>query len=110
MADRRGQGDPPGVEVPGVGGDGTTPPESGSSVDDRHTSAGTTDAGARGRWTLFQHFPPGLDPTGNRPPAGASSGSSHLEAAPSGAGTHLGEGQPPDVSTWGGGSVPLLAR
>jgi len=79
-------------------------------VDDRHTSAGTTDAGARGQRCLFQTLPPGLDPTGTRPPAGAPSGSSHPEVAPSGAGTHLGGGQPPDVITWSGGSVPQPAR
>jgi len=70
-------------------------------VDERHTSAGTTDAGARGQRTLFQPLPPGLDPTGTRPPAGAVSGSTHVEVAPPGAGTHLGGGQPPDVTTWG---------
>jgi len=109
MADGGGHGDPPGVEVPGVGGDGTSPPGGGSSVDDRHTSAGTTDAGARGQRTLFQPFPPGLDPTGTRPPAGAPSGSTHLETR-SGAGTHFGVGQPPDVTTWVSGSVPPPGR
>ena len=79
-------------------------------MDDRHTSAGTTDAGARGQRTLFQPLPPGLYPTGTRPLAGAPSGSTHLEAAPPGAGTHFGLGQPPDVTTWGGGSVPPPAR
>jgi len=79
-------------------------------VDDRHTRAGTTDAGARGQRALFQPLPPGLDPTGTRPPAGAPSGSTHPEAAPSGAGTHFGGGQPPDVTTWGCGSVPPPAR
>jgi len=79
-------------------------------VDDRHTSAGTTDAGARGQRTLFQPLPSGLDPTGTRPPAGAPSGTSHLEVAPPGAGTHIGGGQPPDVTTSGGGSVPPPAR
>jgi len=56
-------------------------------VDDRHTSAGTTDVRARGQRTLFQPLPQGLDPTGTRPPAGAPSGSTHTEAVPSGAGT-----------------------
>jgi len=110
MADGGGNGGPPGVEVPGVGGDGPSPPGGGSSVDDRHISAGTTDAGARGQRTLFQPLSPGLDSTGTRPPAGAPSGSTHLEVARPGAGTHLGGGQPPDVTTWGGGSVPPPAR
>jgi len=110
MADGGGDGDPLGVEVPGVGGDGISPPEGGSSVDDRHTSAGTTDAGARGRRTLFQPLPPGLDSTGTRHPSGAPSGRTHPEAVPSGAGTHFGGGQLPDVTTWGGGSVPPAAR
>jgi len=79
-------------------------------VDDRHTSAGTTDAGARGQRTLFQPLPPSLDSTGIRPPAGAPSGSPHLDVAQPGAGTHLGGGQPPDITTWGGGSVPPPAR
>jgi len=110
MADGGGHGDPPGFQGPGVGGDGSSPPGGGSSVDDRHTSSGTTDADARGQRALFQPLPPGLDPTGTRPPAGARSGSTHPEAAPSGAGTHFGGGQPPDVTTWGGGSVPPPAR
>jgi len=110
MADGGGHGDPPGVSVPGVGGDGSSPPGGGSSVEDRHTGGGTTDAGAREQRTLFQPFPPGLDPTGTRPPVGAPSGSTHPEAAPSVAGTHLGGGQPPDVTTCGGGSVPPPAR
>jgi len=59
-------------------------------VDDRHTSAGTTDAGALGERILFQPLPPGIDPTGNCPPAGAPSGNTHPGAALSGAGTHLG--------------------
>jgi len=79
-------------------------------VDDRHISAGTTDAGARGQRTLFQPFPQGFDSTGTRPPAGAPSGSTHLEVARPGAGTHPGRGQPPDVTTWGGGSAPPPAR
>jgi len=79
-------------------------------VDDRHTSAGTTDVRARGQRTLFQPLPQGLDPTGTRPPAGAPSGSTHTEAVPSGAGTHFGRGQLTDVTTWGGGSVPPPAR
>jgi len=79
-------------------------------VDDRHTSADTTDAGARGQRTLFHPLPPGLDPPETRPPAGAPSGSTHPEAAPPGAGPHLGRGQPPDVTTWGGRSVPPSAR
>jgi len=86
------------------------PPGGGSSLDDRHTSSGTTDAGARGQRTWFQPLPQGLDPTGTRPPASAPSGSTHPEVAPPGAGTHIGGGQPPDVSTWGGGSVPPPAR
>ena len=53
---------------------------------------------------------PGLYPTGTRPPAGASSGSPHPEAAPCGAGNHFGGGQSPDVTTKGGGSVPPPAR
>jgi len=110
MADGGGHGDPPGVAVPGVGGDGSSPPGGGSSVDDCHTSAGTTDAGARGQREFYQPFPPGLYPTGTRPPAGAPLGSTHLEVPPPGAGTHLGGGQPPDVTTWGGGSVPPPAR
>jgi len=110
MADGRGNGDPPGVDVPGIRGDGSYPPGGGSSVDDRQTSAGTTDAGARGQRTLFQPLPPGFDPTGTRPPAGAPSGSTHHEVAPPGGGTHFGGGQPPDVTTWGGGSVPPPAR
>jgi len=110
MADGGGNGDPPGVEVPGAGADEITPPGGGSSVDDRHTSAGTTDAGARGARTLFKPLPPGLDPTGTRSPAGAPSGSTHPEAVLSGAGTHFGVGQLPDVTTWGGGSVPPPAR
>jgi len=79
-------------------------------VDNRHTSVGTTDARTRGQRTLFQPLPTGLDPTATRPPAGAPSGSTHLEAAPSGAGTHLGEEHPPDVTSWRGGSVPPPAR
>jgi len=110
MADCGGHGDPHGVDVPGVGGDGCPPPGSGSSVDDRHTSAGTTDAGARGQRTLFQPLPPGLDPSGIRPPAGAPLGSTYPEVAPPGAGTPLGRGQPPDVTAWGGASVPPPAR
>ena len=58
-------------------------------MDDRHTSAGTTDAGAPGQRTLFQPLSLGRDPTGTRPPAGAPSGSTHPEAALSGAGTHF---------------------
>jgi len=110
MADGVGNGDPSGVEVPGAGADETSPPEGGSSVDDRHTSTGTTDAGAREARTLFQFLPRGLDQTGTRPPAGAPSGSTHPEAVLSGAGTHFGVGQLPDVTTWGGGSVPPPAR
>jgi len=110
MADGGGHGDPPGVDVPGVGGDGSPRPGGGSSVDDRHTSAGTTYAGALGQRTLFQPFPPGLDLTGTRPPAFAPLGSTHPEVAPPGAGTHLGGVQPPDVTTWGDGSVPPPAR
>jgi len=110
MADGGGNGDPPGVEVPGVGGDGFPPPGGGSSVDDRHTSACTTDVGARGARTSFQPLPPGLDPTGPHPPAGAPLRSTHPEAALSGAGTHFCVGQLPDVTTWGGGSVPPPAR
>jgi len=53
MADCGGNGDSPGVEVPGAGEDEITPRGGGSSVDDRHTSAGTTDAGARRERTLF---------------------------------------------------------
>jgi len=110
MADGGGNGDPPGVEVPGAGADGTSPPGGGSSVDDRHNSTGTTDAGAHWERTLFQPLPPGLDPTGTRPPAGAPSGRTHPEAVLWGAGTHFGVGQLPDVTTWGGGSVPRQAR
>jgi len=110
MADGGGDGDPPGVEVPGAGAIETSPFGGGSSVDDRHSSVGTTDAGAHGQRTLFQPLPPGLDPTGTRPPAGALSGSTHPEAVLSGAGTYFGEGQLPNVTTWGGGSVPPPAR
>ena len=110
MANGGGHGDLSGAEVPGVGGDGSFPTGGGSSVDDRHPSAGTTDAGARGQRLLFQFLPPGLDPTGTRPPAGAFSGSTDPEAAPSGAGTPFGGGQPPDVTTWGGEYVPPQAR
>jgi len=110
MAEGGGHGDPPGVQVPGVGGDGTAPSGGGSSVEDRHTSAGTTDAGARGQRTVFQPLPMGLDSTGTRLPPSALSGRTHPEAAPSGAGTHFGGGQPPDVTTWGSESVPLPAR
>jgi len=59
---------------------------------------------------LFKPLPPGLDPTGTRSPAGAPSGSTHPEAVLSGAGTHFGVGQLPDVTMWGGGSVPPPAR
>jgi len=110
MADGGGHGGPPGVEVAGVGGDGTSPPGCGSSVDDRHISADTTDAGARGRRTLFLPLPPGLHPTGTRRSAGASSGSSHPGVAPSGSGNHFGGGQPRDVTARGDGSVPPPAR
>jgi len=109
LADGGGNGDPPGVEVPGAGVDEITPPGGGSSIDDRHTSAGTTDAGARRERTLLQPLPPGLDPTGT-PPTGAPSGSTHPEAVLSGAGTHFGVGQLPDVTTLGNGSVPPPAR
>jgi len=72
IADGGGNGDPPGVEVPGVGGDRSFPPGGGSSVDHRHISAGITDAGARGQRTLFQPLPPasirlGLAPRRARP-------------------------------------------
>jgi len=110
MADGGGNGDPPGVEVPGAGADETSPPGGGVSIDDRHTSAGTTDAGARVARTLFQPLPPGLDPTETRPLTGAPSGSTHPEAVLSGAGTHFGVGKLPDVTTCGGGSVQPLAR
>jgi len=110
MANGEKNGYPPDVEVPGVGGDGSSPPRGGSSVDDRHTRAGTMDVGARGQRTLFQPLPPGLDPTGTRPQAGAPSGCTHPEAALSGAGPLFGVGQLPDVTTWGGGSVPPPAR
>jgi len=110
MADGGGHGDPPGVDVPGAGGDASSPPGGGSSVDDRHTSAGTTDAGARGQRTLFKPSTSGLDPTGTRPPEGTSSGRTPPEAAPPGAGTHFGGGQPPDVTTWVGWSVRQPAR
>jgi len=110
MADGGGHGDPPGVDVPGAWGDGSSPPGGGSSVDDRHTSAGTTGAGARGQRTLFKPLTSCLDPTGTRPPEGTSSGSTHPEVAPPGAGTDLGGGQPPDITTWGGGSVRPPAR
>jgi len=94
-----------GIETPLVwrylasGGMGLSPPGGGLSVDHCHTSAGTTDVGARGQRTLFHPLPPGLDPTGTRPPAGAPSGSTHPEAALSVAGTHFGVGQLPDVTT-----------
>jgi len=110
MADGGGNGDPPGVEVPGAGADEITPPGGGSSLDDRHTSAGTTDAGARRERTLFQPLPPGLDPSETRFPTGAFSGSTHPETVLSGAGTHCGVGQLLDVTTWGGGSVTPPAR
>ena len=110
MAEGGGHGDPPGVDEHGVGGDGTSPPGGESSVSDRHTSAGTTDAGARGGRTLFQPLPPGLDPTATRPSARAPSGSTPREVVLSGAGTHFGIGQQPDVTTWGDGSVPPPAR
>jgi len=110
MANEGGNGDPPRVKVPGAGADGTFPPGGGSSVDYRHTSAGTTDAGVRGQQTLLQPLPPGLAPTGTRPPADAPWGSSHAEAVLSVAGTHFGEGRLPDITTWGGGSVPPPAR
>jgi len=106
MADVGGNGDLPGVEVPGSGADEITPPGSGSLVDDRHTRAGTTDAGARGARTLFQPLPPGLDSTATRPSAGAYSGSTHHEVVLLGPGTPFGVGPLPDVTTWGGGSVP----
>jgi len=110
MAIGGGDGDPPDVEVPGAGVDEITPPGGGSSVDDRHTNEGTTHADARGARILFQPVPPGLDPTGTRPPAGAPSGSTHPEEVLSGAGTHFGVGELPDDTTWGGGSVPPPAR
>jgi len=110
MADGWGNGDPSGVDLPGAGGDGRSRPGGGSSVDDRHTSAGTTDAGARGQRSLFQPLPPGLDPTGTRPPAGAFSGSTHPEAVLWDAGTHFSLRQLPDVTTCGGGYVPPPAR
>jgi len=91
------------------GGMGLLPPEA-NPIDDRHTSAGTMDAGARGQRTLFQPLPPGLDSTGTRIPADALSCGTHHEAVLSGAGTHFGVGQLPDVFTWGGGSVPPPAR
>jgi len=103
-------GDPPVVEVPGAGPDETTPPGGGSSVGERHTSGGTTDAGARREWTLFRLLPPGVDPTETRPPTGAPSGTTHSEAVLSGAGTRFGVGKLPNVTTWGGGSVPSPAR
>jgi len=110
MAGGGGNGDPPGVEVPGAEADEITPPGGGSSVDDRHTSAGTTYAGARRKRNLFQPLPSGLDPTGTRPPTGALSGSTHPEAVLSGDATHFGVGQLPDLTTWGGGSVQPPAR
>ena len=110
MADRGGDSDPPGVEVPGAGADETSPPEGGSSVENRHIKAGTTDAGARGPRTLFQPLPLGLNPTGTRSPEGAPSGSTDPEAAVSGAGAHFGVGQLPDVTTWGGMSAPPPAK
>jgi len=85
---------------------GLPPPE----ADRPSTIARHTDAGARGARTLFQPLPPGLDPTGTRPPAGAPSGRTHSNAARAGAGTHFGEGQLPNDITWGGGSVPPPAR
>jgi len=53
---RREMETPP-MSVPSVGGDGSSPPGSRSSVDDRHTSAGTTDAGARGQRTCSSPCP-----------------------------------------------------
>jgi len=103
-------GDPPVVEVPGVGGDGSSPAGGGSSVDDRRTRAGTTVVSARGQRSLFQPLAPGLDPTGTRPPAGAASGTNQPEGAPSGPGTPSGGGKSPDVIPWGSGSVPPPAR
>jgi len=110
MADGGENEDPPDVEVPGAGADEITSPGGGSSVDDRPTSAGTTAAGALRHRTLFQPLPPGLDPTATRPSARAPSGSTPLEVVLSGAGTHFGIGQKPDVTTWGDGSVPPPAR
>jgi len=110
MADGGGNGAPPGVEVPAVGGDGSFPHGGVSSVDDRHTSACTTDAGARWHRTLFQPLPSSLDPTGTRPPAGAPTVCTHPEAALSEAGTHFGVGKLPDDTTWGGGFLPPPAR
>ena len=110
MTDEGGHGDPPGVEVLGVGGDGTSPPEGGSSVVDRPTSAGPMDLGACGERSLVQPLSPGLDPTRTFPMAGEPSGCTHLEAAASRGGTHFGGGQTPDVNTWGGGSVPPPAQ
>jgi len=70
MSDGEENGDPPGVEVPGVGGHGSFPPRGGSSGDHRHTSRSPTRrkvvlavngrgaGGARGPGNSGQHGPP----------------------------------------------------
>ena len=99
-----------GVEVPGVERERVSPPGGGSSVDNGHTSAGTTDAYARGQRTLFQPLPLGLNPTGSRLPEEASSGSHHPETSLFSSGTHLCVGGSPDITTRGGGSLSPSAR
>jgi len=109
-ADGGGNGGFPGVEVPGAGGMGLPPPEA-----DRRLTIATPVQAPRmrvpaGSGLCSSPFPLGPDPTGTRPTAGAPSGSTHPEAVLSGAGTHFGAVQLPDVTTWGGGSVPPPAR
>jgi len=70
MSDGEENGDPPGVEVPGIRGDGSFPPGGGSPGDHRHTSRSPTRrgvvlavngrgaGGARGPGHRGQHGPP----------------------------------------------------